>query len=98
MAWFPVRLSADGRTGTALTHNVSREGMLLAARQSIDVGSTVKLSVHIDPEGARSRELEGRIVRMVPNAADPGGLWPYKLAIAFENADPELVELVVDGS
>jgi hypothetical protein len=97
VAWFPVRVHADGRSGVALAHNVSQAGILVAARKLIEVGSAVKLSLHVDPERQQPRELEGRIVRMVRNSADPEGLWPYKLAIAFEDPDPELVALVRRG-
>jgi hypothetical protein len=98
VAWFPVRVDAGGRSGTALAHNVSGGGILLAARKLIEVGSPVKLSLHVDPDRQRPREIEGRIVRMVRNSADPNGLWPYKLAVEFEDPDPELVSLVLDDA
>ena len=98
VAWFSVRVDADGRSGIGLTHNVSQEGILLATHKLIEVGSPVKLTLHVDPDRQAPRELDGRIVRMVRNSADPQGLWPYKLAIAFEDPDPELVALVLQSA
>ena len=55
-------------------------------------------SLHVDPERREARELDGHIVRMVRNSADPNGLWPYKLAIEFESPDPELVAIVLQSA
>ena len=98
MAWFPVRVDAGGRTGIAFAQNVSPDGILVAARKLIEVGSAVRLSLHVDPERSEPRELDGHIVRIVRNSADPDGLWPYKLAIEFENPDPELVAIVLQSA
>jgi hypothetical protein len=98
VAWFSVRVDADGGTALALAHNVSQEGILVAARKLVEVGSPVKLTLHVDPDRTAPRELEGHIVRMVRNSADPNGLWPYKLAIEFEDPDPDLVALVLQSA
>lgn len=95
-AWFPVRFEGHTRgSGTALARNVSPCGILLATRRAIDVGSPLTLRVLIDPEGGASRELVGRVVRMTQNTEDPGGLWPFKMAVEFDRPDPELVPAVL---
>ena len=97
-AWFPVRFDGQARgASTALARNVSPQGVLLATRRSLEVGEPLTLHMLVDPESGRTRELTGRVVRMTRNDEDPGGLWPYKMAVEFEQPDPELVALVLAG-
>ncbi len=89
--WFPVRMRHGDRRNTAVAQDVSDRGILLAARKRFELGAEVNVSLHLDPESGTPRLLRGRVVRQEPNANDPGGLWPYKVAIEFETADPELL-------
>lgn len=94
-AWFPVRVEAGGAERTALAQNVSSTGVLIASRKPFEIGSTVRLVLHVDPGQGQPRVLGGRVVRCAPNRRDPGGLWPYKTAVAFDDEDPELVASVL---
>ncbi|MBV1859470.1 MAG: PilZ domain-containing protein [Nannocystaceae bacterium] len=92
--WFPVRMREGERRNTAVAKDVSAKGILIAARRRFELGTEVHVSLHLDPEAGAPRLVQGRVVRQEPNANDPGGLWPYKLAIEFDQADPELLEAV----
>jgi hypothetical protein len=92
--WFPVRMRHGERRNTAVAKDVSSRGILLAARRQLEPGSEVHVSLHLDPEAGAPRLVHGRVVRNEPNANDPGGLWPYKVAIEFDQADPDLLNQV----
>lgn len=92
--WFPVRMRNSGLRNTAVAKDVSARGILLAARKRLELGSEVHVSLHLDPESRAPRLAHGRVVRQEPNTNDPGGLWPYKVAIEFDQADPELLAAV----
>lgn len=92
--WFPVRMRHGERRNTAVAKDVSAKGILLAARRQLELGSEVHVSLHVDPEAGCPRLVQGRVVRQEPNSNDPGGLWPYKVAIEFDQPDDELLTAV----
>jgi hypothetical protein len=96
--WFAARVANDGEESTTVTQDVSEGGVLLVSRKPMSVGDTVKLSLHVDPANEPPWMLRGRVVRAQPNNADPGGLWPHKVAIAFDAPVPALVESVLAAS
>ena len=96
--WFPVQVDAEGGNVLATAREVSERGILLATRRRIRPGQAVRLALHFDPGMQQPRELQGRIVRTLRNAGDPAALWSYKLAIEFQDPDPELVAMVFDDA
>ena len=98
LGWFAVRVNKEGKDATTVAQNVSEGGMLLVSRAPMSVGDTVKLSLHVDPANEPPWMLRGRVVRSHANQADPGGLWPHKVAIAFDAPVPALVESVLKAS
>lgn len=92
--WFPMRFEA-GELGAklAVSHNVSRSGMLVATAQALEHGAPVKARFQVPPDDTE-HELTGRVVRWEDNARDPDGLWPYRVAVAFEQVHPELEPLL----
>lgn len=95
VAWFPIRLDAeDLGNGLAIAKDVSATGIGLASTFRYAVGAPVSLTLHLDPESGEAREVTGTIVRLMDNAEDPDGMWPYKMGIEFDDPDPELVEAI----
>jgi len=96
-AWFPVRIVGEAASGSALARNVSETGMLVATRKRFEVGDSVEIALLLaeasDPAGPPA-SLRGTIVRSGRNEEDPGGLWPFKVAITFDEPSPELVPRV----
>jgi len=91
---FPMRLAAkDGEPGFAVSRNISASGSLIATAAALAVGSpiTLRLQFHRDDE---ERWVEGSIVRVVPNADDPHGMWPYLVGVRFASAMPEIEPLL----
>lgn len=96
--WFAVRVANRSDEATTVAQNVSEGGVLLVSREPMSVGDTVKLSLHVDPANEPPWMLGGCVVRSQANHADPGGLWPHKVAIAFDAPVPALVQSVLAAS
>lgn len=93
-AWFPVRVVGNRISGSALARRVCATGMLVTARRAFEVGSSVELALHVDPENSPPSNLRGRIIESARNEEDPGGLWPYKVSIAFDIPQHALMPLL----
>jgi hypothetical protein len=96
--WFAVRVANNGEDATTVAQNVSEGGVLVVSRRAMSVGDTVMLSMHVDPANEPPWMLGGRVIRSMDNVADPGGLWPHKVAIAFDAPVPALVNSVMAAS
>lgn len=97
-AWFPVRLDAQ-ELGECIgvTKNVSLQGVLLCSANKFVVGAPVTVELHLEPGKEAPRSVQGTIVRLTPNEDDPNGLWPYKMAVEFDDPDPTVLERVDRG-
>ena len=91
--WFPVKLESGGQARMAMTHNIGAGGMLMVLGTDLNVGETVRVTLRIPP-GDAERVLQGTVSRIEPNAEDPEGAWPMRVAVVFENVDPELVPVL----
>lgn len=95
LVWFPVHLSSDRvATALAVTRDASRTGVLISARRKLEPGAEIDLAIDV-PEAAPTAEpitirAKGKVVRIEANQADPDGLWPYHLAVEFDEPQPEL--------
>jgi hypothetical protein len=94
--WFPVQLASQELGGLGMTHNVAAGGMLLASSAALEPGQRVKVSFAVPPRGVY-REHEGSVVRVEDNPEDPEGMWPKRIAIAFDEVDPELEALLQEA-
>ena len=87
---FPMRLETkEGGPGFAVSRNISTTGSLIASAAELKVGApvTLRLQFHRDD---KERWVEGTIVRVIPNADDPYGMWPYLVGIHFDSEVPEI--------
>ena len=88
--WFPMRLETMvGGERLAVSRNMSRTGLLMAAATLLEVGAPVKITYRGAAEGTAERTIAGRIVRFETNTDDPDGLWPYMVAVEFSDPLPE---------
>ncbi len=91
---FPMRLeSKEGGPGFAVSRNISASGSLIATASELKEGApvTLRLQFHRDD---KERWVEGTIVRVLPNADDPYGMWPYLVGIHFATELPEIEPLL----
>lgn len=92
--WLPVRVRWDGGSAVAVTYDASDKGVLMLTTLAIPVGERVRVTFEL-PGGAQpERTATGHVVRSSPNADDPHGLWPHRVAVALDEAmDAFSVEL-----
>ncbi|MBN2195500.1 MAG: PilZ domain-containing protein [Polyangiaceae bacterium] len=73
----------DAHVRTAITKDVSSQGMLVLTRARLTEGQSVKLRVYLPGEEDRVEVVEGTVVRREPLAPDERGTWSEKVAVAF---------------
>ncbi|MBI4702438.1 MAG: PilZ domain-containing protein [Deltaproteobacteria bacterium] len=93
--WFPMSVDSDPlQDGLAVSQNISKSGLLMATAAKLEVGATVTVTFQLTRRDPVQRRIEGRIVRIQANAEDPEGLWPSFVAVAFDEAAPEIEPLL----
>jgi c-di-GMP-binding flagellar brake protein YcgR len=91
--WFPVRLTSSEVDGMAVNHNISAGGMMVVVSARMELGAQVKLTFRVPPSG-QEQTLHGTVARVESNREDPEGLWPFRMAVAFDRVDPELIPVL----
>ena len=87
--WFPITIvTDDGEEGTAITYDCSSQGMLVACPGKLEVDDHVTLRFRL-PDEAEVQRLGATVVRVSDND-DIDGPWLFKLAVHFDEAQPEL--------
>lgn len=93
--WLPMRVEADGATlGIAVSHDVSTTGVLMGTADAFEVGKALTITFQGTPKHPEEQRATGKIVRVDANEVDPHGLWPYRVAVEFESAVPELASIL----
>lgn len=82
----------------AVSRNISQTGVLMATARKLEAGGTVRLVFRVSLDDPTEHELTGRIVRSEQNSDDPNGLWPYWVAVEFEEPAPELEPLIQEAA
>jgi len=91
--WLPVEVDGlDG--GFAVSHDASEHGLLLVCSSTLDVGASIRITLRLPPGGPKRSAVSARVVRVAPNDEDPQGIWPYKMAVRFDEALPELEQFL----
>jgi hypothetical protein len=86
--WLPVKVDAL-REGIAVTHDASGRGVLMLTASTLSAGSAVEIALKM-PGEAEPKRVSGRVVRVEANPADPDGLWPHRMAVEFDEPQPDL--------
>ena len=63
--------------------------MLAAVSSALRIGAHVELRFTL-PNSSQEHRLAGRVLRLEENSEDPEGVWPQRVAIAFDAVSPEL--------
>jgi hypothetical protein len=89
--WFAVDVrTPDGRGGDAVTYDASDKGLMLLAPFSIPLGESVRVTMQLAPGEGDARVVSGTVVRAGKNQDDPEGLWPFRLAVEFDEETPDI--------
>jgi hypothetical protein len=91
--WLPAQVD-ELKEGMAITHNASPTGVLMVAASTLDVGSSATITIQIPTSTPQERRHTGKVVRVERNAADPYGMWPYRIAVEFDTPDAEFETLL----
>jgi serine/threonine protein kinase len=86
--WLPVEASGLPG-GIAMSHDVSEGGLLLVAKGPVAPDTELELLVRV-PGVASPYAVRAKALRSSSNDADPDGLWPFRIAVAFTTPAPEL--------
>lgn len=93
--WFPVQIDSGDLSGAmAINHNIGAGGMLLALSAELGVGQEATVTFRLPPDGKQEQQMRGTILRIEKNPEDPDGVWPYRIAIAFDEISESLVPLL----
>ena len=91
--WLPLEIDVL-REGIAVSHDASKNGMLIVTASQPDVGTKVVITFRLPPGETSSRSVKATVVRVGPNEKDPNGIWPHAVAVQFEAPVPELETLL----
>jgi hypothetical protein len=92
--WFPVTLETNTGEVWAVARDAGAGGILISSAGALVVGTEVTVTFRMAPDDPTERKVKGKIVRFEPNRNDGGGAWPHRLAIAFDEPQPELESLL----
>jgi len=97
--WLPARIEGAGKESRlAIGHDMSQKGSLLVTDRELPVGATIQMFVRVPPDFEEEREISAVVVRCADNQKDPEGLWPFQIAVEFEDPDPGLERLLRDNT
>lgn len=84
--WTPAQVEVeDGEVGVGVSRNISERGILLCTPGRLAIGASVTVTFKASAEDPE-RTVDGVIVRCEENVENPTGLWPYKIAVQFDDA------------
>src|SRR5687768_14373483 len=94
--WLPARIEqgSPDEPHLAVGHDMSQKGSLMVTNAAIAIGAHISVFLRIPPDAETERCIGATVLRCGPNEADPEGFWPYHIAVEFDEADPELEELL----
>jgi hypothetical protein len=91
--WFPVEVEVEDGTAIAVSYDISSGGLLMAAGGRVEIGTELTVTFRVQRDGPESK-VKGRVVRVDRNPQSVDNRWRYKLALAFDEPQPEIERLV----
>ncbi len=91
--WFPVEVEVPDGTAVAVSYDLSKGGLLMAAGGKVDIGTELTVTFKVTRDGPE-RKVRGRIVRVERNPPSVDSRWLYKLALEFAEPQPEIEALL----
>jgi hypothetical protein len=90
--WFPVTLDVAGREIWSICRDLSRTGIQVSARQRVPVGTPITVRFRVSPHDTTERVAEGKVVRCEDNETELGLVFPARVAVRFDEAQPPFGE------
>jgi hypothetical protein len=89
--WFPITLVSGDREVWAICRDASSKGFLVSSMATLAVGTSLLVRFRVTRDG-EDREASARVLRATTNVDDLQLAFPHRLAIEFDNAEPNLEE------
>ena len=90
--WLPARIENGSKSRRAVGHGISEGGALWVTNHRSKVGARLRLSLQLPTQTDTQAMLHATVLRCDSDAADPDGLWPYRIAVRFDELAPRLLE------
>jgi hypothetical protein len=87
--WFPITLVSGEREVWAICRDASPKGFLVSSMATLAVGSPLLVRFRVTRDGENC-EVTARVLRATTNVDDLQLAFPHRLAIEFDNAEPNL--------
>lgn len=86
--------AAGSGESMGISHNTSVSGILIAAATTLATGTPVTVSFKPTQGSTQERKVTGRVLRVMDNTEDPFGIWPHRIAIEFDEVQPDLARVL----
>ena len=95
LACFPAYLElAPQRTRMALIRDISTTGALLFTQTALKPDERVALKLYVEGDPEKARVTSAVVVRFERRSFDRADIWPYSVAVRFEQPLVDLAEEV----
>lgn len=95
--WLAIELEGpDREPALAVSRDASKAGLLLLTAAPFAIGTSLRVTIRLPPDGAVERTLQAAVVRCEPNREDPDGLWHHRVAVQFDQPDEGLESWLED--
>lgn len=89
-----MRVRTDGEEGLAISFDATERGLLIGSAIQVAEGDVLSLTFRVPNTEGEERTVDGRVLRVMPNEADPGGMWPRRVAIEFDEPVPDIEAVI----
>ena len=89
-AFFPAEVdTGNGVKRTAMIRDLSVTGVLMMTIAKVNIGDDVTLQLYLTGDPNKAREVKGRVVRDERRSFETSDMWPYAVAVQFDEPFPE---------
>lgn len=90
--WFPITLVAGDREVWAICRDASSGGLLVSSEAPLEIGTKVVARFKVSPRARSERVLPAKVVRHEASASELMQAFPYRVALEFTKAVPDLLD------
>jgi len=94
LACFPAYLELPERTRMALIRDISTTGALLYTQNALKPDERVALKLYVEGDPDKARLANALVVRFERRSFDRSDIWPYSVAVRFEEPLTDLASEV----
>lgn len=89
-AFFPAEVDVGtGGKRTAMVRDLSVTGVLMLTVARVNIGDDIILHLYLTGDPNKPREVKGRVVRDERRSVEVSDMWPYAVAVQFDEPFPE---------